>query len=667
MRNLTLLIAFLLSGNSFCNPIDTVKVASKISDVTVFFTGAQITRHSDLKITKGKHVILIGNLPQEVNPQSIQVNGIAGCQTLSVKHQMEYGSNRNKGKEELDLENDVKLKQKKIKEIKNRINVYEIEEKIILDNSKFGKTNEGSSITEIKEGADFYRQRLNEIRIARLNLLTELETADDEITKTYSQINKLLSERSKVISQILVSVNCEKEIATGLTFSYYIPSAGWAPLYDFRVVDANSPLSIVYNANVYQSSGENWNNVKIKLSTTNPSLSGEVPELSTWYLGRRAYSPVSTVSRGAATLKGSVLDRKTLEPIPFVTILVENNNNQIAGTTSDFDGHYSIKPLPPGRYDVKASFVGYKPILIQGVTVRADNITYTDIEMEQTMVNIETIEVVDYKVPLIEKDKRAAGTIVTSEGIAKMPSRSGNAVATAVGGVYSDDRQSSMSKRESGSLATTDYLSNILKSTLTNLEYEIDLPYTILSDGEDYAIKIKDVNLPVNYVYHAIPKLEQEAFLIAEIPEWEELNLLSGKSSIYYQGTFIGESAIDADQTADTLSISLGRDQNIILSREGNKDIFDKKVLGNNVKEVIGWDITVKNNRSSKSRIIVEDQFPISEKRSVVVEQLSAEDAKVDSKTGKITWDFELNPNEKKVLTFSYSVKYPKYESLMLE
>ena len=667
MRNLALLFAFLLSGNSFCNPIDTVKVASKISDVTVFFSGAQITRHSDLKITKGKHVILIGNLPQEVNPQSIQVNGIVGCQTLSVKHQLEYGNNRNKGKEELDLENDVNLKQKKIKEIKNRINVYEIEEKILLDNSKLGKTNEGASITEIKEGADFYRQRLNEIRIARLNLITDLETADDEISKTYSKINKLLSERSKIISQILVSVNCEKDISTGLTFSYYIPSAGWAPLYDFRVVDANSPLSIVYNASVYQSSGENWNNVKIKLSTTNPSLSGEVPELATWYLGRRIYSQGSTASRGAAALKGSVLDRKTLEPIPFVTIVVEDNNNQIAGTTSDFDGHYSIKPLPPGRYDVKASFVGYKPILIQGVIVKADNITFNDIEMEQNPLNLESFEVNNYKVPLIDRDKTSVGATVTSEGIDKMSSRSANTVVTTVGGVYSVDRQFSVSKRESGSLATTDYLSNLLKSTLTNLEYEIDLPYTILSDGEDYPIKIKDVNLPVNYFYHAIPKLEQEAFLIAEIPEWEELNLLSGKSSIYYQGTFIGESVIDADQTTDTLSISLGRDQNIVLSREGNKNIFDKKVFGNNVKEVIGWDITVKNNRSSKSRIIIDDQFPISEKRSVVVEQLSAEDAIVDSKTGKISWDIELNPNEKKVVTFSYSVKYPKYENLMLE
>lgn len=667
MKKLAMLFAILLSGNTYSNPIDTLKVVSKISDVTVFFSGAQITRHVDLKIAKGKKMILVGNLPLEINPQSIQVNKISGCKTISVKHQLEYGGNSKKGKEELDLENQIKLKQQNIKELKNQINVYEIEEKILLDNSKLGKANEGTSITEIKAGADFYRQRLNEIRKGRLNLLSELEIVNDDISQIYARINRLLSERSKIISQILIAVDAEKEISTKLILSYYVPSAGWTPLYDFRVEDITGPLSIVYNANVYQSSGEDWKNVRVKLSTTNPSLSGDVPELSTWYLGRKMQSSISAPIYGAATLKGVVLDKTTKEPIPFANIVIEMGNTMITGTTSDFDGRYTIKPITPGRYDIKVSFVGYKPTMITGVTVKANQITFSDIEMEQLVLNIEGIVVTDYKVPLINKDHTSVGATVTSEEISKMSSRSSEVIATNVGGVYSDGNKFKKSYDISGSIATTDYLSNTLKSTITNLEYEIDLPYTIPSDGQDYPIKIKEVGLPVDYVYHAIPKLDKDAFLIADIREWESLNLLSGKSSIYYQGTFTGESVIDADQASDTISISLGRDHNILVNREGNKNIFDKKILGNNVKEEIGWDITVKNNRNTKARIIVEDQFPVSERKSITVEHLSAPNAKVDDKTGKITWEIELNPNEKKVLTYSYTVKYPRYESLMLE
>jgi uncharacterized protein (TIGR02231 family) len=281
-----------------------------------------------------------------------------------------------------------------------------------------------------------------------------------------------------------------------------------------------------------------------------------------------------------------------------------------------------------------------------------------------------------YKVPLISPDKTSVGATITTEEISKMPNRSSNATATQVGGVYNasdmDHRNAyrksdvSVGQNTSGT-RTTDYLSNALKETVTNLEYVIDLPYSIPSDGEDYSIKIKDVSLPVNYVYHTIPKLEKDVFLTAEIRDWSQLNLISGKSSIYYQSTFTGESAIDTDQSSDTLSISLGRDNNILVNREGNKALFDKRVMGNYIKEVIGWDITVKNNKNTPVKITVEDQFPISERKSIEVERLGAEGAKVNGDTGRITWEIELQPNEKKVLTYSYSVKYPKFENLMLE
>ena len=214
---------------------------------------------------------------------------------------------------------------------------------------------------------------------------------------------------------------------------------------------------------------------------------------------------------------------------------------------------------------------------------------------------------------------------------------------------------------------TSNYISNTLKSNVTNLEYTIEIPYSIPSDGEDYSIKIKEVSLTVDYVYHAVPKLENDVFLTAEIVGWTELNLLSGKSSIYYQGTFTGESYIDANQAGDTLNVSLGRDRNIIVKREGSKEMNDKQILGKNIKETLGWNITVKNNKSAKIKIIVDDQFPVSEKKSIEVERLDYSNAKLEDKTGKLSWELQIEPNDKKVVSFKYSVKYPKYVNLMIE
>jgi len=141
----------------------------------------------------------------------------------------------------------------------------------------------------------------------------------------------------------------------------------------------------------------------------------------------------------SGALKGKVLDKNTREPLPFVNIVVEVGGTNVGGSASDFDGNFMIKPIPPGKYDVKATYVGYKPTMYKGVAIAADQIQFLDIEMESTAVSLETFEVIDYKVPLISKDQTTSGASVTSEEIAKMPNRSANSIASTVGGVFSAD------------------------------------------------------------------------------------------------------------------------------------------------------------------------------------------------------------------------------------
>jgi outer membrane receptor for ferrienterochelin and colicin len=141
----------------------------------------------------------------------------------------------------------------------------------------------------------------------------------------------------------------------------------------------------------------------------------------------------------SGSLQGTVTDKNTKEALPFVSIIVEVGGTQVGGNSSDFDGKYVIKPIPPGKYDVKATYVGYKPLMIKGVIISPDQIRFVDIQMESTTQVLETFEVIDYKVPLISKDQTTSGATVTSEDIAKMPNRSANSIATTVGGVFSAD------------------------------------------------------------------------------------------------------------------------------------------------------------------------------------------------------------------------------------
>ncbi len=139
------------------------------------------------------------------------------------------------------------------------------------------------------------------------------------------------------------------------------------------------------------------------------------------------------------TLKGKLLDKESNEPVPFANIVLENGGTQVGGTSTDFDGNYVIKPIPPGTYDLKASSVGFQPILIQDVLIRAGKIEFLDVKMSSSAIDLDVVEIIAYEVPLIEKDKTTTGATVTKEEIAKMPNRNAGAIATTVGGVFSQD------------------------------------------------------------------------------------------------------------------------------------------------------------------------------------------------------------------------------------
>lgn len=677
MKKLIIIMTFLISKNAFS--IDTLNVKSKITDVTVFFSGAQITRSTELKINAGKHIIKIDNLPQELNPQSIQVAKISNCKILSVKHLLNYKNENKKTSEELVLESKIDAEEFKIKAVKNKLNVFDLEEKLLLDNSILKNKDDGSSINEIKLAADFYRVRINEIRQGKLNLFVDLESLKKKIQEFYLQLNVLTASKRKTFSQIFVTIECTKELSEKLNLTYYTASAGWEPLYDFRVEDINQPLVIVYNANVYQSSGEDWNSVNIKLSNNNPTLSGNKPELMTWYLGRKVSNQNESKTKGQSTLKGRVLDSKTNEALPFANLAVYQGNKIITNVTTDIDGQYTIKPIQSGVYNVKVSYVGYNSTQINNIRLDPNKITFQDFKLNGG-VSLQEVEIVEYNAPLIDPDTKS-GSTVTREDYQALASKDINSVSATTAGVFQSEYGSTINVRGGRSDAQFSYIdnqkviggelsndiTNTLKTTVANLEYVIEIPFTIPSDGEDYSIKIKDVSLPVNYVFNSIPKLDKDAFLTAEISNWTQLNLLSGKSSIYYQGTFTGESFIDANNANDTLNISLGRDKNTIVIREGNKQMIDKRIVGNTVKETIAWDITVRNNKSSKIKMVILDQFPVSEKKSIEVELLESSSANVNPKKGKLTWELQIEPNEKKVLSYKYSVKYPKDINLLTE
>ncbi len=193
-----------------------------------------------------------------------------------------------------------------------------------------------------------------------------------------------------------------------------------------------------------------------------------------------------------------------------------------------------------------------------------------------------------------------------------------------------------------------------------NVSFDIDIPYDILSNGKAHSVALKEIKLPAIYKYYAAPRVDKEAFLLAEINDYSKYNLLPGEANIIFEGLYVGKTNINPNQTADTLNLSMGRDKKISIKREKVVDKSGTKFLSSYKEQTFTYDLTVRNNKKEEVQMLLKDQYPLSTDKEITIELLDDGNAKVNTETGIMTWELKLAPNETKKIRISYKVKYPK-------
>ena len=209
------------------------------------------------------------------------------------------------------------------------------------------------------------------------------------------------------------------------------------------------------------------------------------------------------------------------------------------------------------------------------------------------------------------------------------------------------------------------YFDNIAVPELS-AEFEIEKSYTIPSDDKPYIVDVVEYELPTLYKYYAVPKMERDAFLLARIINWQDLNLIEGTANIYFGGTFVGQSYISTRNVTDTLDISLGRDKKVMVTRTKLKDFSATKYIGSNRKETHAYRMVVKNNRKVPIEIEVLDQLPVSQDSQIEVSAIEISKAKKNDLTGELKWLHKIEPNQNKVIDLTFSVKYPKNKPIKI-
>lgn len=198
-----------------------------------------------------------------------------------------------------------------------------------------------------------------------------------------------------------------------------------------------------------------------------------------------------------------------------------------------------------------------------------------------------------------------------------------------------------------------------IENKYLTLEFSPSNKYTILSDNRKQSITLNNVEVNTKYEYYAVPKLDNDAFLIAKISDWGQLNLLPGEAYIYFENTYIGKTNINPNTTLDSLSLSLGRDKNIIIERESNKEMTETKFFSSNSIKQYGYKIKIKNNRKSDILITFYDQFPVSRHEKIEVEIVESSGAEIDNEKGFFKWIANIPALKSIERKFGYKIDSP--------
>lgn len=606
-----------------------IVVKTSVSDVTIFIKGAQVTRKTTVHFPVGKSTLRFTNLSPYIDAKSVQVKVNGAVMVMSVNHALNYNDT-------VKLNHEVTAYVKQIEAIDEQIkaeqtNLEIIAEKIsfLKENKKIGGTDKGIEYNNLKLTTEYYSQQIAEMTNKKAETDKKIKTLSDDIQAIQKKIAAAGNTKPEPTGEIVLTADCKTALSVPVELSYYVNNASWFPSYDIRTKDISQPIDLVYKANVMQNTKEEWKNVKLKISSANPHLGSVAPKLKTYTLNYWTKPPRYDIESNnlSNTVSGIITDESG-DPLIGANVMIKGTT---IGTVTDLDGKYSLA-IPAGGGELQISYIGFytktQPISSSHINIR----------LEEDMQTLDEI-------------------VVVAHGSQKKSSTTG-----------ASSRRSAGVSPSSKSAGSKDIpLPVVQVENATSVDFEIKTPYTIASENKITVVEMERYSLSTEYEYYCVPKIDKDAFLLANIVDWEQYNLLEGEANIFYENTFVGKTILDVRYMSDTLNISLGRDKNVIVQREKAKELTQTKFLSSKAEVTRDWKISVRNNKRQPISMVLLDQIPVSTTSDIEVTTEKLTNGTLNKETGEVKWKFTLSPMQKTEFELLYKVRYPKDKSLMVE
>jgi len=278
---LMLSVSFFIAISAFAGE----KIAnSKITGVTVYPIGAMVSREAKVSLSTGTHIIILDNLTYAVDPNTVQVGGTGDFEILSVKFETFYPYAKGKPKQVTLLEDSLQMYRDQRFILEAEDAALNHEQQLLLANKQMVGKNSTLTVSQLDAMAKYYRSQMADIAKQKLRNQNERVKIIAEETRLKSNLGKVNSYKYEQVGRIFVEVSSKKTTTANFKFSFFTHLAGWFPKYNIKATTGSDNIDVDYNAYVSQTTGVDWENVDLVLSTSRPTYNNQKPELQSWYL-----------------------------------------------------------------------------------------------------------------------------------------------------------------------------------------------------------------------------------------------------------------------------------------------------------------------------------------------------------------------------------------------
>jgi hypothetical protein len=601
---IVILVALLSAHTQLMAGDEKNTVTAVLKSATVYRSGAELSHIAKAILKQGTNDIVIEGLANGLDISSVQIGSEEKLTILSVEFSTEYLKPAVKTAYVKKLEDSLEIINKETARIAVILKTDNELMDLLKANREIRGTQTGVSVAELMKMMEYYKTKSLDTQNEIAQYQEKQHKLDELVQKINLQINEEEQKNNKTMGRLLLQVLSPLAGACNLSISYITPKAFWNPCYDVRVENISKPISLLYKAKLVQTTGIDWKQVKLTLATSTPNQNNNAPVLKSWFLN---YTDPVTRMENNLYLNSiqSVLTGKTAG----VSINNQRQETVVVGYgTPTMDtrlrGSGSVSPNP--------------------------------------------VYVVNGEIMPLQQFEKIDPKNIKSMDVLKGAGATARYGAQAQGGAIIVTLKDDLAE----------YIT--VKDSELNVSFDIDIPYDVPGNGKEQTVSLKEFPVNTLFKYYAVPKLDKDAYLLGEVADWEQLNLLPGEANIIFEGTYIGKSYIDPGSTQDTLNLTLGKDKRIVIKKEKLKDYSSVKFLGSNKKQVFTYEITVKNNKQEAIQMLLKDQYPLSTNKDIEVELTESTAAANNPELGVLTWKLQLKPGEIKKLRVSYSVKYPK-------